>query len=118
MSVVPLTMVELFRAPLPSHRGYGAASTSELSDNSKLSRYGIVAETIGTSHDSIMNALNAGKALVVLRPGHYVCLVGDGNGKIVLLDPYWDSRNGTYTIDQLEYAIQGSVSHAIAYSPA
>lgn len=115
-SVVPLTMVELFRAPLPSQRGYGAASIGELSNASKLSKYNITPEVISTSKDSIMSALNSGKAIVALRPGHYVCLVGDGNGRVVVLDPYWDSRNGTYTIDQVESAIQGPITNAIAYS--
>ncbi len=116
MSIVPLTMVELFRAPLPSHRGYGAASIGELSNAATLARYNVVPEVISTSHASIMAAINSGKALVVLRPGHYVCLVGDGAGQVIVLDPYWSDRNGRYSIDQIEGAIQGPITNAIAYS--
>ena len=116
LSVVPLTMVELFRAPLPSQRGYGAASIGELSDASKLAKYNVYPEVIGTSHESVMAALNSGKALVVLRPGHYVCLVGDGAGQVIVLDPYWSNHNGRVSIDNIESAIQGNITSAIAYS--
>ena len=116
-SVVPLTMVELFRAPLPSHRGYGAAEHSELRNKTKLAKYNVYPEAISTSHSSIMNALNAGKPVVILRKGHFLCLVGDGNGKVIVLDPFYTKYNGTYSIDNIERAIGGyNILQATAYS--
>lgn len=100
-------------------RGYGAASTSELT-SSKLSKYGIKGTSIDRSSTSITNALKAGKPVVILIPGHYMTLSISSNGKIVLLDPFtnWrDSRRkvGEYNSVSEITNIYGAVQWAAAY---
>jgi methionyl-tRNA formyltransferase len=48
----------------------------------------------------IRTALNSGKVVIVLVPGHYVVFTGTGN-RVELLDPGNSSNNGTYTLEQL-----------------
>jgi hypothetical protein len=74
-------------------RGYGAASTSELTKSKYLEKYGISAETISASN--IVNSLNQGKPVIALVLGHYITLSINSNGKIVLLDPFtnWANKN-------------------------
>ena len=101
-----------------THRGYGAASTSELTNSKYISRYNIKAESINKSN--IVNALKQGKPVIALVPGHYITLSISTNGNIVLLDPFtnWANRSrrvGEYTsIAQIE-AAYGGISWAAAY---
>ena len=102
-----------------THRGYGAASTTELTNGKFIGRYNIKAERI--HRKSIMNYLKQGKPVIALVPGHYITLsINNSNGKIVLLDPYtrWANRRkkiGEYdSLSQIE-AIYGGVSWAAAY---
>lgn len=101
-----------------TNRGYGAASTSELTSNRYLSKYNISAKSI--SKYNITNSLNNGNPVLILVPGHYLTLSISNNGKIVVLDPFtgWASakkRVGEYnSITEVENAY-GSIEWASAY---
>ncbi|MBQ1813096.1 MAG: C39 family peptidase [Bacilli bacterium] len=101
-----------------TYRGYGAASTSEITNSKYLSKYHISAQKISKSQ--IVNSLRQGKPVVVLVPGHYMALSIASNGNIVLLDPFtnWGNRNrrvGEYSsLSQIE-AAYGGISWAAAY---
>lgn len=119
-SINPYTIVKFSRGiedGVLTERGYGAASTSELT-SSKLSEYGIKGTSISSSN--IMSSLQAGKPVVILVPGHYMTLSISSNGKIVLLDPYtnWkDSRKGVGEFNSLSEItnIYGGIRWAAAY---
>jgi len=99
-------------------RGYGAASTSELTNSIFLSKYGINARSIGSS--GIMSSLRAGNPVLALVPGHYLTLSISSNGKIVVLDSFsdWASKqkgSGEYnSLSQIESAY-GPIEWAAAY---
>lgn len=99
-------------------RGYGAASTSELTSSRYLQKYGVSAETISSSN--IVNSLNQGKPVIVLVPGHYITLSINSNGKIVLLDPFtnWANKNrrvGEYNSISEITSAYGQIRWAAAY---
>ncbi len=53
--------------------------------------------------DATMKAINENKVIVVNLPGHYVVLAPSTKAnEIVLLDPFWGNRNGSYTIEGLK----------------
>jgi len=138
MSITPLTVIEKMRGINLSQgeyttRGGGAAGDGELISDAYMKYYNLKAEVLFyRGHGSgslftkteVMKALNSGKAVVLLRPWHYVTLVGDGKGKIILLDPNHADKNGTYTIDKLYNLLQSQSAspsnstfvYAIAYS--
>ena len=99
-------------------RGYGAASTYELTSSAYLSKYGVKA--IEISKAAITSSLNAGSPVIVLVPGHYLALSKSTNGNIVVLDPYsnWASKakgSGEFSsVSQIERAY-GAISWAASY---
>jgi len=119
-SINPYTIVKYLREIEDgelTRRGYGAASTSELT-SSKLSKYGIKGTSIEAS--DIMSSLQAGKPVVILVPGHYMTLSISSNGKIVLLDPFtnWaDTRKRVGEFNSLFEitVVYGKFSWAAAY---
>ena len=102
-----------------SNRGYGAASTSELTNSKYLIKYGIRATNINTNN--IVNNLQNGHPIIVLVPGHYITLSISNNGNIVVMDPYtnWSSKlkgPGEYgSIADIQRAY-GEIKWAAAYS--
>lgn len=123
MSINPYTVVSFMRYPIPSAKGYGAASFSDLTNASNMANYGLKAEVISSSKQQIMNALNASKPVIVLVPGHYIVLAPSGNSDtVILLDPFagWADRrrkSGEYSIDSI-YSVYGGFRWAAAYSKA
>ena len=121
-SINPYTMVKFLRKiedGEKTQRGYGAASTSELT-SSRLSEFGIKGTSIGTSSTAIMSALQSGKPVVILIPGHYMTLSISTTGKVVLLDPYtnWANRKkgpGEFNSISEITNIYGAVKWAAAY---
>ena len=88
-----------------NHSG-GAITDVALYDNRVASHYGVKIEVL-FGRDSVgkteatkrlVNALNQGKKVVLLRPGHYIALSGTGS-QIEVHDPAWSSKNGVYDID-------------------
>lgn len=134
MSITPLTVVTQMKPGMPGAYSKGAIGDGDLYSSETENRYNLNAEVLfGRDHGltdnetkaRVMRALNAGKAVVLLRPWHYVTLVGDGNGKIILLDPNHADKNGKYNIDTL-YDLLSSQSadkseatfvYAVAYTP-
>lgn len=133
MSITPLTVVTEMKPGMPGAYSKGAIGDADLYSSETENRYNLKAEVLfyrdhglsGTETKSrVMNALNAGKAVVLLRPWHYVTLVGDGNGKVILLDPNHADKNGTYTIDKLYNLLQSQSAspsnatfvYAVAYT--
>ena len=129
MSITPVTIVEKMRgisisAGQFTRRGYGAASTSELMNSSFMNYFNLKANrvTAGSGESfkqAIMRELNSGKAMIILVPGHYMTLVGAGDGNVILLDPFsnWaDSRrkSGKQTLDNVWNVYKG-ITYAIAY---
>ena len=106
-------------------RGYGAASTSELTNSTYMSYYGLKAKNISGSGEvlrqNIMRELNSGHALIIFVPGHYMTLApSSDSSKVVLLDPFsnWaDSRRGSgiTTLENISN-IYGGIRGAISYS--
>ena len=126
-TVTPVTMVEQINgislaSGEKTHKGYGAASTGDLTNASVLSRYGITATTIPATIDSVMDAINSNKPVIILAPGHYIVVVPslDGAG-VTLLDPFsggWGNPmkvSGTYSLEQIYNAYDG-FNWAAAYS--
>lgn len=124
MSITPPTVVSKIRkinlsAGQKTSRGYGAASTSELLNYA--SQFGMTSQAISANSQSIQQALNSGKAVIALVPGHYIVFAPSGQSNTaVLLDPFsnWaDSRkrSGTNTLDSI-FAVYGAPSWAAAYS--
>ena len=122
MSINPYTVIKHMRNISDgelTHRGYGAASFSEIAGNSKLAKYNLKAERISGSN--VESALRSGKPVVALVPGHYVALSISSAGNIVLLDPFtgWaDKRkkSGEFrSVKDIE-SIYGNISSAAAYS--
>lgn len=116
-SINPYTIVEHFRAPLPSSRGYGAAADAELQSNSHAAQFGMSVEVLfgrGSSlsasqkQNLIQNAVNQGKAVIILRPWHYVVVVSDGSGNVILLDPARSGNNGAHTIAEVYSIMQNN----------
>lgn len=117
MSITPITVIYKLRGLSPgqlSSKSYGAASMEEMMNNA--SYYGLKYSSLSTDND-IMQAINDNKAIVALLPGHYVVFApGTSANQIVLLDPYWGNRNGSYTFENLRYAFGGNwVKSAIAF---
>ncbi len=108
MTITPPTVVYKLRGISPgqlSSKSYGAASPDEMRSNA--SYYGLKYEdlkSLGLSQDdAAMKAINENKAIVVNLPGHYVVLAPSTKAnQIVLLDPFWGNRNGSYTIEELK----------------
>ena len=129
MSITPPTVVEKMRgisisAGQFTRRGYGAASTSELTNSAFMDYYNLKANWVSAQSgeslkQAIMRELNSGKAMIILVPGHYMVLTGAGDGDVVLLDPFsnWkDSRrkSGKQSLDNVWNVYNGVIS-AIAY---
>lgn len=120
-SINPYTMVKFLRGINDgelTQRGYGAASTSELTSSTLTTKYGIKGTSINASN--IESSLRAGKPVVILIPGHYMALSISSSGKIVLLDPFtnWkDSRRRVGEFNSLSEitSIYGAVQWAAAY---
>ena len=120
-SINPYTIVKFLRKIEDGEltkRGYGAASTGELTSSTLTTKYGIKGTTINASN--IMSSLQAGKPVVILIPGHYMTLSISANGKIVLLDPFtnWrDTRRRVGEFNSLSEitSIYGNVQWAAAY---
>ena len=120
-SINPYTIVKFLRNINDgqlTQRGYGAASTSELTSSTLITKYGIKGTTINASN--IERSLRAGKPVVILIPGHYMTLSISTNGKIVLLDPFtnWkDTRRRVGDFNSLSEItnIYGNVQWAAAY---
>ena len=99
-------------------RGYGAASTTELTNNDYLSKYNISAKSINSSN--VVSSLKSGSPVLILVPGHYLTLSISDSGRIVVLDSFtgWASPNkrvGEYnSISQIESAY-GQIEWAAAY---
>lgn len=119
-SINPYTIVKYLRGISDgqlTRRGYGAASTSELT-SSKLSKYGIKGTSISSS--KIMSSLQAGKPVVILVPGHYMTLSISSSGKVVLLDPFtnWANKKkgpGEFNSISEITSIYGGIRWAAAY---
>ena len=120
-SINPYTIVKFLRNIEDgelTRRGYGAASTSELTSSTLTTKYGIKGTTINAS--KIESSLRAGKPVVILIPGHYMTLSISASGKIVLLDPFtnWrDTRRRVGEFNSLSEitSIYGNVQWAAAY---
>lgn len=120
-SVNPYSVVKALRGINDggrTNRGYGAASTSELTNNQYLAKYNIRAQTISSS--SIMSSLNQGHPVLVSVPGHYLTLTTSRAGNIVVLDPFqsWANPNkgpGEYSSLSQVQAAYGQISWAAAY---
>ena len=86
--------------------GGGAITDAALCDSRVASHYGVKIEvlfgrdSVGKTEASnrIVNALNQGKKVVLLRPGHYIALSGTGS-QIEVHDPAWYGKNGVYDIN-------------------
>lgn len=130
MSVTPVTMVEGLRkinisAGQMTYKGYGAASGSDLTNNTFLSKYGITGRSIGGGggeqvFQKITSELNAGHPVIILVPGHYMVLSKGLNGGVVLLDPFtgWASpakKSGEYSLQYI-YNAYGGFNSVFAYS--
>lgn len=88
----------------------GAITDAALVSSQVSSKYGVKIETLfGRNYDEsasqhsyevsqIASALNAGKAIVLLIPGHYIMLSGNSNS-VNVLDPANSKNNGTYSIE-------------------
>ena len=84
----------------------GAISDAALRDNRVATHYGVNIEVLfgrnsvnkKTASDRIVNALNQGKKVVLLRPGHYIALSGTGS-QIEVHDPGSSRKNGVYDIN-------------------
>ncbi len=131
MTITPITMVEGLRGISISsgqrtYKGYGAASSSELTNNSFLSKYGIKAQVLSTGGydntiQSIMSAIQSNKAVIINVPGHYMTLAKGNNGGVVLLDPFtgWASqskKSGEYASLEPIWNAYGGITWAAAYS--
>jgi hypothetical protein len=108
MTITPPTIVYKLRGISPgelSPKLFGAASPEEMRSNA--SYYGLKYEDLKASDlsqdDATMKAINENKVIVVNLPGHYVVLAPSTKAnEIVLLDPFWGNRNGSYTIEGLK----------------
>lgn len=86
--------------------GGGAITDAALYDNRVASHYGVKIEVLfgrdsvckTEASNRIVNALNQGKKVVLLRPGHYIALSGTGS-QIEVHDPAWYGKNGVYDIN-------------------
>ncbi len=116
MTITPPTIVYKLRGISPgqlSPKSYGAASPDEMRSNA--SYYGLRYEDLKSSglsqDDATLKAMNENKVIVVNLPGHYVVLAPSTKAnEIVLLDPFWGNRNGSYTIEGLK-ALLNSTSN-------
>ena len=109
--------------------GGGAITDVALYDNRVASHYGVKIEvlfgrgSVGKAEASkrLVNALNQGKKVVLLRPGHYIALSGNGS-QIEVHDPAWYGKNGVYDINGVynTFCCDGTGScgfvYAVAYS--
>lgn len=125
MTINPVSVVSHMRnidisAGKKTSRGYGAASTGELTSTSNMNYYGLTVSRISGTQ-SILNALNKNSAVIILVPGHYMVLApSDKSGYVTLLDPFinWASpakKSGTKTIEEI-VAAYGNIQWAAAYS--
>ncbi len=123
LTLNPLEVLKFYRGDTITSRGYGAISDANLRDADKLKGLNLKPEVLFGRSDymseekkqKVMKAINEGKPVVLLSPGHYVTLVPNLDGKIVLLDPFYTKRNGIYTIDGI-YNQVGTFVYAVAYS--
>ena len=129
MSITPPSVVEKMRgidisAGQFTSRGYGAASTTELTNSAFMDYYNLKANFVSANSgesfkQAIMRELNSGKAMIILVPGHYMVLTGAGDGDVILLDPFsnWkDSRrkSGKQSLDNV-WNVYDGIRTAIAY---
>ncbi len=110
-SINPDTVHEyIYGQGISYNPGGGAITDAALVSSKVASKYGVKIETLfGRNYDessskkssenaAIVNALNAGKRVVLLIPGHYIALSGTGSN-VIVHDPYNKNNNGTYTIE-------------------
>lgn len=88
----------------------GALADDALTNKNVLNKYNLNAEvlfarkqnmSIKDKKQKIVKALESGKAVELLVPGHFVALVNINDGKILLNDPGKSANVGKYTIDEL-----------------
>ncbi len=112
-SITPDTVHEyIYGQGISVNPGGGAITDAALVDSRVASKYGVTIQTLfgrnynedSTTHQkemsAITNALNQGKLVVLLIPGHYIALGGSGSN-VILHDPINSSRTGTYTLDEI-----------------
>lgn len=106
-SITPDTVHEyIYGNRISVNPGGGAITDAALYDSRVASHYGVKIEvlfgrnSVGKAEASnrIVNALNQGKKVVLLRPGHYIALSGSGS-QIEVHDPAWYNKNGFYDIN-------------------
>lgn len=100
-----------FVSKYSSNKNGGAITNEALVNENVLQKYNLTSEILFNDNikqikikdkkEKIVNALESGKAVELLVPGHFVALVNINNGKIQLNDPGRSSNVGTYTIDEL-----------------
>lgn len=112
-SITPYTVHEyIYGQGISVNPGGGAITDAALVDSRVASKYGVKIQTLfgrngnedASTHQreaaAITNALDQGKLVVLLIPGHYIALGGNGTN-VVVHDPANASRNGTFTIEQV-----------------
>ncbi len=127
-SITPYSVISKMRGTLPSNKGYGAASPSELTNASFLNAYHLRASIISTTEPAIIKALNQKKAVILQTPGHYIVLTSSyTQGSVTVLDSFnnWDKNklnvrnrgSGVKTLSEVRKAY-GGFRWAAAYSSA
>ena len=112
-SITPYTVHEyVYGQGISVNPGGGAITDAALVSPKVASKYGVTIQTLfgrnynedSATHQKeaslITNALDQGKLVVLLIPGHYIALGGNGTN-VVVHDPANSSNNGTYTIEQV-----------------
>lgn len=112
-SITPYTVHEyVYGQGISVNPGGGAITDAALVSPKVASKYGVTIQTLfgrnynedSATHQkessAITNALNQGKMVVLLIPGHYIALGGNGTN-VVVHDQANSSNNGTYTIEQV-----------------
>ena len=112
-SITPYTVHEyVYGQGISVNPGGGAITDAALVSPKVASKYGVTIQTLfgrNGNEDSAThqkesslttNALVQGKLVVLLIPGHYIALGGNGTN-VVVHDPANSNNNGTYTIEQV-----------------
>lgn len=112
-SITPSTVHDfIYGKGISYNPGGGAITDAALVDSRVASKYGVSIQTLfgrnyredASTHKRemslITNALNQGKLVVLLIPGHYIALGGNGTN-VIVHDPANSKNTGTYTIEQV-----------------
>ncbi len=113
-NITPSTVHDyVYGQKISNNTGGGAITDAALVDQRVASKYGVTIQKLFGRNDNdessathqkesslITNALNQGKLVVLLIPGHYIALGGNGTN-VVVHDPANKNNNGTYTIEQV-----------------